>query len=158
MSDSFAAPWTVAFQTPLSMGFPRQEYWGGCHFFFQNIFPTQGLKPHLLQWHEGSLPLSHLGSPGRNIYIFKSIYLFLVTLVFIAVHGLSLVVASRGLLSSCSAWAYHLRGLSCCGARALGRAGFIRQSWSMGFIAPWHVGVFPDQGLNWCALHCKVSS
>ena len=25
----FAAPWTVAFQAPLSIGFPRQEYWSG---------------------------------------------------------------------------------------------------------------------------------
>ena len=25
----FAAPWTVAHQTPLSMGFPRPEYWSG---------------------------------------------------------------------------------------------------------------------------------
>ena len=29
VSDSFATPWTVARQLPLSMGFPRQEYWGG---------------------------------------------------------------------------------------------------------------------------------
>ena len=27
MSDSFATPWTVALQAPLSMGFSRQEYW-----------------------------------------------------------------------------------------------------------------------------------
>ena len=26
--------WTVARQAPLSMGFPRQEYWSGCHFLF----------------------------------------------------------------------------------------------------------------------------
>ena len=32
MSDSFAVPWTVAHQTPLSMGFPRQEYWSGLPF------------------------------------------------------------------------------------------------------------------------------
>ena len=25
----FATLWTVAHQTPLSMGFPRQEYWNG---------------------------------------------------------------------------------------------------------------------------------
>ena len=25
----FETPWTVARQAPLSMGFPRQEYWGG---------------------------------------------------------------------------------------------------------------------------------
>ena len=24
-----ATPWTVAYQTPPSMGFPRQEYWSG---------------------------------------------------------------------------------------------------------------------------------
>ena len=29
MSDSFATPWTVAYQAPLSMGFSRQEYWSG---------------------------------------------------------------------------------------------------------------------------------
>ena len=29
MSNSFATPWTVAHQAPLSMGFFRQEYWNG---------------------------------------------------------------------------------------------------------------------------------
>ena len=28
----FAAPWTVAHQAPLFMGFPRQEYWIGLPF------------------------------------------------------------------------------------------------------------------------------
>ena len=27
------------------MGFPRLEYWSGCHFLLQGIFPTQGVKP-----------------------------------------------------------------------------------------------------------------
>ena len=27
-----ATPWTVAYQAPLSMGFPRQEYWSGLPF------------------------------------------------------------------------------------------------------------------------------
>ena len=40
--------WTVACLAPLSMGFSRQEYWGGCHALLQGIFPTQGSKPHLL--------------------------------------------------------------------------------------------------------------
>jgi len=26
------------------MGFPRQEYWIGCHFLLQGIFPIQGLN------------------------------------------------------------------------------------------------------------------
>ena len=41
MSDSFGTPWTVAHQAPLSMGFPRQEYWSGLPF------PTPGNLPSL---------------------------------------------------------------------------------------------------------------
>ena len=70
MSNSFGTPWTVAHQTPLSMGFPRQEYWGGgrgrgrgCHFLLQGIFPTQRPNPCLLRWQADSLPLHHLRSP-----------------------------------------------------------------------------------------------
>ena len=32
VSDSFATPWTVAYQAPLSMEFSRQEYWSGLPF------------------------------------------------------------------------------------------------------------------------------
>ena len=32
VSDSFATPWTVACQAPLSIGFPRQEYCSGSPF------------------------------------------------------------------------------------------------------------------------------
>ena len=32
MSDSFAIPWSVNRQAPLSMGFSRQEYWSGLPF------------------------------------------------------------------------------------------------------------------------------
>ena len=44
----FATPWTVACHIPLSMGFPRQEFWSGCRFLLQEIFPTKGSNPHLL--------------------------------------------------------------------------------------------------------------
>ena len=33
LSDCFVTPWTVACQSPLPMGFPRQEYWSGFLFF-----------------------------------------------------------------------------------------------------------------------------
>ena len=36
----FAAPWPVAHQAPLSMGFPRQEYWSGLSF------PSPEETPH----------------------------------------------------------------------------------------------------------------
>ena len=32
LSDTFATPWTAAFQAPLSMGLPRQEYWSWLPF------------------------------------------------------------------------------------------------------------------------------
>ena len=46
----FAAPWTVARQTPLSMEISRQEYWTGLSFPSPRDFPTQGLNLHLLHW------------------------------------------------------------------------------------------------------------
>ena len=41
---------TVARQPPLSMRFPRQEYWSGLPLPSPGIFPTQGLNPQLLHW------------------------------------------------------------------------------------------------------------
>ena len=38
-------PWTVVHQPLLSMGFPRQEYWSGCHFFLQDYLPDPGIEP-----------------------------------------------------------------------------------------------------------------
>ena len=44
----FATPWTVAYQTPQSMGFSGKNTRVGCRFLLQGIFPTQGLNPCLL--------------------------------------------------------------------------------------------------------------
>ena len=35
----FVTPWTIARQAPLSVGFPRQEYWNGLPF------PDLGIEP-----------------------------------------------------------------------------------------------------------------
>ena len=32
MSDSFATPWTLTHQAPMSLGFPKQKYWSGLPF------------------------------------------------------------------------------------------------------------------------------
>ena len=40
----FAAPWTVAYQVPLSMGFSRQEYWSGLPFPSPGDLPDRGIK------------------------------------------------------------------------------------------------------------------
>ena len=45
MSNSFATPWTVACQAPLSMKFPRQGYWNGLLFPSPGNLLNPGLKP-----------------------------------------------------------------------------------------------------------------
>ena len=44
MSDSFVAPWTVACQAPLSMRFPRQEYWGRLSSPSPGDLPNPGIE------------------------------------------------------------------------------------------------------------------
>ena len=44
VSDS-ATLWTVANQAPLSMGFPRPEYWSGLPFPFPADLPNPGIEP-----------------------------------------------------------------------------------------------------------------
>ena len=41
----FVTPWTVAYQTPLSMGFSRQEYWSGLPFPSPRGLPDPEIKP-----------------------------------------------------------------------------------------------------------------
>ena len=41
----FATPWTVASQAPLSMGFPRQEFWSGLPFPPPEDLPGPGIEP-----------------------------------------------------------------------------------------------------------------
>ena len=41
----FATLWTVAHQAPLSMGFPRQEYWSGLLFPLPGYLPDPGIEP-----------------------------------------------------------------------------------------------------------------
>ena len=38
-------PWTVAHWAPLSMGFPRQEYWSGLPFPSLGDLPGPGIEP-----------------------------------------------------------------------------------------------------------------
>ena len=38
-------PWTAACQAPLSMGFPRKEYWSGFPFPTLGDFPNPAIKP-----------------------------------------------------------------------------------------------------------------
>ena len=40
----FVTPWNVACQAPLSMGFPKQEYWSGLPFPSAGDLPDPGIK------------------------------------------------------------------------------------------------------------------
>ena len=91
------------------------------------ILPDRGSNPCPPRWQADSQPLRHQGSP--NFFLYKFIYFWL-SWVFVAVHGLSPVVASGGysslwcagfslwwLLLSRSTGSRHA-GFGSCGARA----------------------------------------
>ena len=54
----FATPWTLACQAPLSMGFPKQEYWSGFLVPSPGDPPDPGIDPVSPVLQAGSLPLS----------------------------------------------------------------------------------------------------
>ena len=60
MSNS-TNPWTVA---PLSMGFSRQEYWGGLPFPSPVYLPNPGIEPGSLALWADSLPSEPRGKPN----------------------------------------------------------------------------------------------
>ena len=59
-------------QAPLSMVFPRQEYWSGLPFPPSRDLPDQGIEPCLLHWQADSLPLSHQGNPDPICLVAKT--------------------------------------------------------------------------------------
>ena len=42
--DIYTLPWTIAYQAPLSMGFPRQECWGGLPLSSPGDLPHPGIE------------------------------------------------------------------------------------------------------------------
>ena len=48
-SEAVSLPWTVACRAPLSMGFPRQEYWSGLLFPSPGDLPDPGIELALLR-------------------------------------------------------------------------------------------------------------
>ena len=56
-------PWTVAHQAPLSMGFPRQEYWSALQFPSPEDLPNPRVEPGSPELQVDSLPLTYQGGP-----------------------------------------------------------------------------------------------
>ena len=61
MSSSFATPWIVVHQAPLSRDFPGKNTEVGCHFLSPGDLPDPGIKPKSPAWQADSLPLTHQG-------------------------------------------------------------------------------------------------
>ena len=60
-----APPWTVACQTPVSMGFSRQEYWSGLPFSSPGDLSDPGIEPGSPALQVDALPSELLGrNPG----------------------------------------------------------------------------------------------
>ena len=76
---TLATPRTVARQAPLSIAFPRQEYWSGSPFPSPGNLPNPGIKPKSPSMQVDILLLSHQGSslPWFSWDNFK--YFFLLT-------------------------------------------------------------------------------
>ena len=63
----FETPWTVAYQAPLSLGFPRQEYWSGLPFPPTGDLPDPGIEPGSPALQADSLPSEPSGKLSFNI-------------------------------------------------------------------------------------------
>ena len=62
MTNSFG-PKDCSPQAPLSIGFPRQEYWGGLPFPSPGDLPNPGIKPESHALQVDSLPSEPPGIP-----------------------------------------------------------------------------------------------
>ena len=71
MSDSFATPWTIACQAPLSMGFPRQEYWSGLSFPAPGDLLDPGIELGSPALAGGFFPMNHLACPIKRLLLFS---------------------------------------------------------------------------------------
>ena len=56
LCPTLVAPWTVAFQAPLSLGFSRQKYWSGYPFPSPGNLPNPGTELRFPALQADSLP------------------------------------------------------------------------------------------------------
>ena len=94
MSNSFATPWTVARQTPLHMGLPRQEYWNGLSLPSPGIFLAQGWNLHSCIG-SGFFPTEPPGKP--LLYMHLYIYMECISLAISANGNLYMYLYMRSL-------------------------------------------------------------
>ena len=76
MSNCFTIPLTVAHQSPLSMGFHRQEYWSGLPFPSPGNLPNPRSKPLAPALADGFFSIEPSGKPC-NMCNKYTVYVFL---------------------------------------------------------------------------------
>ena len=67
----FATPWTIAYQAPLSMGFPRQECWSGLPFPSPGDLPDPGIEPGSPALQADALPSEPPGTMTMGRVVIK---------------------------------------------------------------------------------------
>ena len=79
-------PWTLAWQTPLSMGFSRQEYWSGLPFPSPGDLPNPGIEPRSPALEADALTSEPPGKPRISIDAWIYLWAFcFVPLIYISV-------------------------------------------------------------------------
>ena len=73
----FTTPWTVAYQTPPSVGFSRQEYWSGLSLSSLGDLPNPGIEPGSPTLQADALPSEPPGKLSKTVT--KHVILFLKT-------------------------------------------------------------------------------
>ena len=73
MSDSLANPWSVAHQTPLSMGFPSQENWNGLPIPSPGDLPNPGIRSGSPTLASGFFSTE---LPGKPKYVYMKLHVF----------------------------------------------------------------------------------
>ena len=72
LCQTFATPWSVACQAPLSVGFSRQEYWNGLPFPSPGDLPNPGGKPRSTALQADSLLTELQGKHSTKCFHFNS--------------------------------------------------------------------------------------
>ena len=67
-----ATPWAIAHHAPLSIGFPKQEYWSGLPFPSPEDLPDPDIAPVSPSLAADSLPFSYLGKLINQLLCVKS--------------------------------------------------------------------------------------
>ena len=85
----FATPWTVARQAPLSMGFPRREYWSGLPFPSPGDLLDPGIQPASPSLAGGFFTTEPLGKPYNwEYHIFYIIFIGSYLVLFLSIKNI----------------------------------------------------------------------